>query len=59
MIDPPPLPEHKKSWLGSFRSKGQIIGDVVSPVIDETQWEVPGEQVPAGYAYPPVEFVGT
>ena len=43
MIDPPPLPVYKNSWLGSFRSKGQIIGDVVSPVIDETQWEVLGE----------------
>ena len=40
MIDPPPLPEHKKSWLGSFRTKGQIVGDVVSPVTDKTQWEV-------------------
>ncbi len=43
MIDPPPLPEHKKSWLGSFRSKGQIVGDVVSPAIEETLWEVLGE----------------
>jgi len=43
MIDPPPLPEHKKSWLGSFRTKGQIVGDVVSPVTDKTQWEVLGE----------------
>ena len=43
MIDPPPLPEQKKSWLGSFRTKGQIVGDVVSPVMDETQWEVLGE----------------
>ena len=43
MIDPPPLPEHKKSWLGSFSSKGQIVGDVVSPALDETQWEVLGE----------------
>jgi hypothetical protein len=43
MIDPPPLPEHKKSWLGSFHTKGQIVGDVVSPVMDETHWEVLGE----------------
>jgi len=43
MINPPPLPEYKQSWLGSFRSKGQIVGDVVSPVIDQKEWEVLGE----------------
>jgi len=43
MIDPPPLPERKQSWIGSFRSKGQIVGDIVSPVIDEKEWEVLGE----------------
>lgn len=40
IIDPPPLPERKQSWIGSFRSKGQIVGDIVSPVIDENDWEV-------------------
>jgi len=43
MIDPPRLPQQKKSWLGSFRSKGQIVGDVVSPVVGEKEWEVLGE----------------
>ena len=43
IIEPPPLPKHKKSWVGSFRSKGQIVGDVISPVMDETHWEVLGE----------------
>ena len=42
-INPPPLPERKQSWIGSFRSKGQIVGDIVSPVIDEKEWKVLGE----------------
>ncbi|MFO7972117.1 MAG: type II toxin-antitoxin system prevent-host-death family antitoxin [Desulfobacterales bacterium] len=32
IIDPPPPPEKKESWLGSFKSKGKICGDIVSPV---------------------------
>jgi len=42
-IDPPPIPESKKSWIGSFRSKGEIVGDIVSPVIDENVWGVLNE----------------
>lgn len=33
MIDPAPLPEMKASWLGSFKAKGKICGDIVSPVM--------------------------
>jgi prevent-host-death family protein len=40
IIDPPPLPKKKASWLGSFDSKGKITGDIVSPVLPETYWEV-------------------
>lgn len=29
-----------KSWLGSFRSTGTILGDVVSPASDEADWDV-------------------
>jgi prevent-host-death family protein len=39
-ILPPPPPEKKESWLGSFASTGQITGDIVSPVIEEDEWEV-------------------
>jgi len=31
MIEPPPPPELKESWLGAFKYKGKIIGDIVSP----------------------------
>jgi prevent-host-death family protein len=38
MIDPAPLPEKKASWLGSFKLKGKICGDIVSPVVAESEW---------------------
>lgn len=30
----------KKSWLGCMRNEGKIIGDIVSPIMDESEWEV-------------------
>lgn len=36
----PPSPEQPKpSWIGSMRDKGEILGDIVFPVIDETDIE--------------------
>ena len=43
IIDPPPPPQKKQSWLGSFRSKGRIVGNVVSPAVLEDEWGVLGE----------------
>jgi prevent-host-death family protein len=28
-----------KHWLGSFRSSGRILGDIVSPAVDESVWD--------------------
>jgi len=39
-IDPPPLPEEPESWLGSFRSDGAIVGDILSPAGEEDDWSV-------------------
>jgi prevent-host-death family protein len=39
LISPPPRPEKPKTWLGSFKSKGRIVGDIVSPIADERDWE--------------------
>ena len=39
-VIPPPLPKKPKTWLGSFRSTGKIVGDIVSPVLEEDDWEV-------------------
>ena len=30
----------KKSWLGCMRNEGKIIGDIVSPVMNENEWDV-------------------
>lgn len=39
-VVPPPRPKKPASWLGSFQSTGKIKGDIVSPVISESEWEV-------------------
>jgi len=36
----PPAPQKTKSWLGSFKGTGKITGDIVSPVMEERDWEV-------------------
>lgn len=42
-IDPPPIPEQSGSWLGLFKSRGSIVGDIVSPASDEGDWGVISE----------------
>ena len=29
-----------QAWIGSFQSRGRILGDIVSPATDEKDWEV-------------------
>jgi len=37
----PPSPEPKPaSWLGGMAGTGRILGDIVSPASDESDWEV-------------------
>jgi prevent-host-death family protein len=37
----PPAPSRPtKSWLGSMAGTGKVIGDIVSPASDESDWEV-------------------
>lgn len=37
----PPRPSvHREAWLGAFRSSGRIVGDIVSPASDESEWDV-------------------
>ena len=28
------------AWIGSFQSRGRVLGDIVSPATDEKEWEV-------------------
>jgi prevent-host-death family protein len=34
---PSSRPEH---WMGSMKSSGRIVGDIVTPVMSEDEWEV-------------------
>ena len=37
----PTAPEPKsRSWMGSWRDEIEICGDIVGPVVDESEWEV-------------------
>jgi prevent-host-death family protein len=38
VVPPSPSPK-KKGWLGSMAGTGTIVGDIVSPASDETDWE--------------------
>lgn len=39
-VVPPPLPSRPKNWLGSFRHRGKILGDIESPAAPAEEWEV-------------------
>ena len=39
-IVPVSSPPRRQGWLGSFRSSGKILGDIVSPAADEAVWDV-------------------
>ena len=38
-IVPPHLPKRPKRWLGSMAGTARILGDIVSPASDESDWE--------------------
>jgi prevent-host-death family protein len=38
VVPPSPAPA-PPDWLGSMKDTMEIVGDVVSPVIEETDWE--------------------
>ncbi len=39
-IVPPPRPKRPKRWVGSMAGTARIVGDIVAPAIDESDWEV-------------------
>ena len=39
-VVPPSASVRPKRWLGSFEGTGRIVGDIVSPICDENDWEV-------------------
>jgi len=38
-VVPPPPKERPEDWIGSMESTGKIAGDIVSPVMEDSQWE--------------------
>ncbi|MGD8662527.1 MAG: hypothetical protein PVH37_21460 [Desulfobacterales bacterium] len=40
MVTQPPPPPKSDSWLGCMKDRIKITGDIISPVLDEKDWEV-------------------
>jgi prevent-host-death family protein len=38
-VVPPHSPARPAGWLGSFRSRGRIVGDIVAPAVAASEWE--------------------
>ncbi len=38
-IDPAPASEKPKTWLGMYKEKGRILGDIISPAAAPEDWE--------------------
>ena len=39
LVTPPPPPPKPESWLGCMADTVKITGDILSPVLDEREWE--------------------
>jgi prevent-host-death family protein len=40
IITPPPPPQKPESWLGAMKDTVRISGDIISPALNEKDWEV-------------------
>ena len=40
LVSPPHPPPKADNWIGFMRDELKITGDVVSPALDDNQWEV-------------------
>ncbi len=38
-VVPPSAPPRPKSWIGSMVGSAKILGDIVSPASEESEWE--------------------
>lgn len=39
-IIPPPPPERREGWLGCMKGRGRIVGDIIAPAAEASEWEV-------------------
>lgn len=37
-VVPLSVPAHPAAWLGSLEGTGRIVGDIVSPATDDSEW---------------------
>jgi len=42
-VNPPSLHQKSRSWLGSMKGEIKFLGDIVSTVFDERDWQEPSE----------------
>jgi prevent-host-death family protein len=35
----PPKPTETRDWIGSMKGKSKILGDIISPASEESDWE--------------------
>lgn len=40
LVMPPPPPPPPEQWLGCMKDRIKITGDIISPVLEENEWEV-------------------
>lgn len=41
IVPPSPLrPAKKKDWMGSMAGRGEVLGDIVGPSTDPSEWNV-------------------
>lgn len=38
-LGPAPTPQRPKRWLGDMAGTGKILGDIVGPASDESDWD--------------------
>jgi prevent-host-death family protein len=39
LVSPPPPPSKSRTWLGSMKDTIKITGDIISPALEEKDWE--------------------
>lgn len=39
-IVPPPPPHRREDWLDCMKGRGRIVGDIVAPAAEPSEWEV-------------------
>jgi prevent-host-death family protein len=39
-VVPPPPPPRPKNWMGDLAGKVRIVGDIVGPATEESDWDV-------------------